>query len=107
MVDSAHGLLSTAQTYAAFLDRLCTLTDQLPAQMRRCWLGLSAITFGQVIVLLFHVRYYTVWYYEEALRQRRRARKRAGARPEAADAAKEYTGGHTARVAPHPAATNL
>lgn len=74
-LDTAREMLRESKSYVAFLERLCELTNPLPRAFLKCFVALLVVCVGQIIVSKFHLRYYTVWYYEVAIRRRRRKLK--------------------------------
>lgn len=79
-LEQAAGVLASAASFGAFLDSVCLLAGPLPAAFVRCYAGGLLCLLGQVIVSKYHARYYTVFYYELALRRRRSQEGKAAVR---------------------------
>ena len=63
----ARQTLDELGTFYEFLEHICRLTKPMPMAFGRCFLAACVLIVGEIIVSKYHVRYYTVWYYENKL----------------------------------------
>merc|ERR1712216_1121028 len=64
-------VLADTDSFNTFLDRVEGVVCPVPGLLQWCLVGTILTIVGQIVVLVFVQKYYTVWYYEMTLRKRR------------------------------------
>ena len=63
-IDQASELLVKANDFVDFLNVFCSIAEPLPVLLMDVYFGTVLAMVGQIIVSKYHVRYYTIFYYE-------------------------------------------
>ena len=67
----ARDVLLSFEEYSEFYFFMSQLVDSVKPAFHRMYIGSLLALLGQVLVFAYHTKYYTVYYYEQLLLQRR------------------------------------
>ena len=78
-VDLGKRLILRAGDFGDFADEFEDVTGPVPGLMQQAVLGTWLVLVGQILVLLYHQKYFTMWYYEGSMSRRHAKEKRLAA----------------------------
>jgi len=76
-IHQASAVLATATDFDAFMDTYCKVAAPLPDSFSLLYAGTVLALIGQIVLYKYHMQYYTIFYYEAALRRQRAQQRRA------------------------------
>ena len=83
-VELGEQLVLQADSFGDFLEEFKDVAEPVPHLMKQAMVGTWLMLVGQILVLVFHQKYFTLWYYEGSMAKRNaEAKKRLAAEAEA------------------------